>query len=804
MSYGETLQQGQQRILERIACAAPFQVVLDEITRWIEQSSGDGACSLLLVDAAGGCVRPGSAPSLPAEYTARLDGLAIGPEAGSCGTAAYRRERVIVEDIATHPYWERYRSLALPFGLRACWSSPILSPEQDVLGTFAIYYHEPRGPRPDEFPWVDAATHLAAIAILSERARKALQDSEWRARERVKELTLLHQATRLFQDGEVTGQALLERLVAYFPSAWQFSEQCVARVAWGQLRAHTPHWSTTPWTLRAEFEAASEQGAVEVAYLKAPTGVKDPFLPEEHQLIRTVADMLAGHLDRVQAQTALKHSEECLRAVIENTPDVAIQWYDGVGRLLFLNGASERILGLSQDALGKTLLQVGFWAESEEARFAGIRAATSAGEKIDPVEFQFNRSDGRTGVLLSTVFPISHPTAGPCSVCMDVDLSEHRSLESQLNQAQRLTALGTLAGGIAHDFNNLLVAIQGNAELALSDLASGHPAAQGLNEVVKASTRAADLVAQILTFSRKQEPKRERLELRSVIEEALTLLRASLPKTVQVHTELSSDSLPVLADSTQVHQVLMNLVTNASHASMGRGKITVSLRWVRVDEETAGIPLDLALGDYVMIAVEDQGSGMDEATLRRVFEPFFTTKPRGEGTGLGLSVAHGIMKAHGGGIGVSSRVGEGTQFRLYFPACEQSPESMAPRGVVQGRVLVVDDDEALTFLTQRVLSKKGHQVTPCASPVLALHEFRSRPDEFDLLVTDSSMPGMSGIELIEQCRALRPDLRVVLTSGYVRPTDVEAAARLGNVRVHSKPATADAYAALLGRLTEPG
>jgi PAS domain S-box-containing protein len=664
VSAGGTFEDEYQRILEQIARGAPLPQVLLDVTQWIEKHNPDGLCSILLIDHVAGCVRAGAAPSLPSEYTAQLDGLVIGPEAGSCGTAAYLGQRVIVEDIATHPYWARYRDIALPFGLRACWSSPILSPEGVTLGTFAIYYREVRKPRDQELRWVDAATHLAAIAILNDRSQRALRDSE-----------------------------------------------------------------------------------------------------------------------------------ERLRAVIENTPDVSIQWYDDDGRLLFFNRASERTLGLKQGNLGKTLLDVGFWDASEEGRFATTRAAARRGDALAPVEFRFVRPDGSEGWLLSTVFQIPSQ-GGSHTVCMDVDVTAQRRLQTQLNQAQRLTALGTLAGGIAHDFNNILTAIRANADLGVLDIENREATLACLKEVQKASQRAAHLVRQILTFSRNSEPNRERLDLCSVIDEVLQLLKVSLPKTLTIQKQLAQDAPLILGDATQVHQVLVNLLTNASHAiKEGNGTITVSLSAVQITSDS--MQAQVPAGSYARLTVSDTGCGMDDAVAAHIFEPFFTTKAKGEGTGLGLSVVHGIMKAHGGSISVTSRVGQGTTFSLYFPAAQQPGQLSLRAGQRRPRILLVDDDEALAFLAQRVLERRGYCVTACASPVLALQEFVSHPDEYDLLVTDMSMPGMSGIQLLAQARVVHPALPAVLTSGCVRPQDADAVLRLGNARLVEKPLGAEGYVDLV-------
>jgi PAS domain S-box-containing protein len=665
---GISFEAGQCAVLERVATGAPLREVLKDIVLLIEQYAPDALCSIMLLDADGRRVRMGAAPSLPVAFSEKLDGLEIGPNAGSCGAAAYRRERVIVEDIATHPNWAPYREIALPHGLAACWSSPILSPEHQALGTFAIYHRTPRGPSELELKLVDTATHLASVAILGERSRQALAESE-----------------------------------------------------------------------------------------------------------------------------------ERLRAVIENTPDVAIQWYDQAGRMMFLNQASTRILGIAPEAVGKTLFEVGFWSAAEEARFAALREAAVSGQRVAPVEFRFHSPRGGEGVLLSTVFRIPDPKHGSCTVCMDVDMTERRRLQTELAQAQRLTALGALAGGVAHDFNNILTAIQGNTSLAMLDAPQ---AREHLEEIQQAVARAATLVRQMLTFGRKEAPRREPTSLAVLIDEVLGLLRASLPSSIELR-RVFEDTPLVEAEPAKVHQVLMNLVTNASQAiGAARGVIEIGLSRRAVGPETPNAPADMPLGDYVVLSVRDSGSGMDEVTLRRVFEPFFTTKPLGMGTGLGLSVVHGIMKAHGGAISVESRPGAGATFRLYFPlppavqVAAPSPAAPSPEHT-RARVLLVDDDAALTFLVQRVLTRAGHEVAPFSDPVLALKAFQARPQDFEVVITDVSMPGMPGPALAARLRAIRPDLPVVMITGYVRAEDVEAARRLGDVDVVQRPPALDGYLALV-------
>jgi nitrogen-specific signal transduction histidine kinase/ActR/RegA family two-component response regulator len=374
---------------------------------------------------------------------------------------------------------------------------------------------------------------------------------------------------------------------------------------------------------------------------------------------------------------------------------------------------------------------------------------------------------------------------------------ERTRLEAQLRQSQKIQSLGTLAGGIAHDFNNILTAIGGNTQLAIADLPPDHPAMLSLVEIEKASERAAALVRQILSFSRPQEAKRKIVKLQAVVEEALRLLRASLPATISMGTDFAPDAPDVAADATQIHQVIMNLGTNAAHAIGERaGTLDLRLAPFVVDAETAAHSTDLHAGRYAQLTVSDSGRGMDAATLERVFEPFFTTKAPGQGTGLGLSVVHGIIKGHHGAVTVYSQPGQGTTFHLYFPAATAtdvppSPARMATPPGHGERVLYLDDEERLVFLARRGLEKLGYVCAGFTDPRQALEAFRAQPSGFDIIVTDLTMPGLNGLDFAAEVLRLRPGMPVLLTTGYLRPQDAERARQLSLPEVVPKPATLD-------------
>jgi signal transduction histidine kinase/CheY-like chemotaxis protein len=367
------------------------------------------------------------------------------------------------------------------------------------------------------------------------------------------------------------------------------------------------------------------------------------------------------------------------------------------------------------------------------------------------------------------------------------------ALETQLRESQKMQAVGTMAGGIAHDFNNILSAILGNVDLAKQDTAADSAALPSLQEIDKAGRRARDLVRQILTFSRNEQPKRVPIQLAEVLHETARLVKVTLPPLVTLQVIAPKNGESVLADATQAEQALLNLCTNAILAvGTERGSVTMELGAAELgqpDCDRIGLPP----ARYVTLTVRDTGNGMSAVTLERIFEPFFTTRQVGQGTGLGLSVVHGIMQTHQGGIDVQSAPGQGSVFTLYFPttqeevAITQEPVAATPVHGKGRHVMYVDDDQALVFLVTRVLTRKGFLVTAFTDPREAQAALQADPMAFDLLVTDYNMPGYSGIDLLREAKAIRPDLPVALASGYVTPEIEESAMQNGASALIYKP-----------------
>ena len=422
-------------------------------------------------------------------------------------------------------------------------------------------------------------------------------------------------------------------------------------------------------------------------------------------------------------------------------------------------------------------------------------------QKYD-IEFRILRADDQN---LRHVHSVAAAQRDPSGRALQVvgtlqDITEQKTaredkarLESQLRQSQKMEALGTLAGGIAHDFNNILSAVIGNTELALLKQEVGQPVDSHLQGVLKAGNRAKDLVRQILAFSRRSEQRIRPLKVDVIIKEALKLLRSSLPASLDIRQEIDCPEATVMADATQIHQVVMNLCVNAAAAmEPSGGRLTVSLSEVVLRAGDVAFGVDLAPGRYLRLAVSDTGQGIDPAIREKIFEPYFTTKKPGQGTGLGLAVVHGIIRDHGGAISVYSEPGQGSTFKVYLPQAprdQPAPGAETDQEVPRGseRILVVDDELPLTEVTQGLLESLGYQVTSHTSSPEALERLRADPRAFDLVITDLNMPHMDGQELSREMLRLRPDLPVIIYTGFSRQVSEQTLAELGVRKLLIKP-----------------
>ena len=514
--------------------------------------------------------------------------------------------------------------------------------------------------------------------------------------------------------------------------------------------------------------------------------------------------------DRKQAEIALRQSEEKFRLLV-NTAPFGIQLTDLEGKIVYSNPAHHRIQGYGPNKL----IGMHIWnlmANDSHRAKAREYYQTIIRNKTEPtVYFSRDRTkDGReidVRVIWDYVHNDQGQVDGIISILEDItelkrSEEEKRVLTAQLQQAQKMEAIGTLAGGIAHDFNNILGAIVGYAEMIRDDFPVGSPGIHNINQVLKASFRAKDLVKQILTFSRQVEGQKNPIQPALIIKEAITLLRSSLPTTITINQDIAADVGMVLADPIQIHQIVMNLATNAFHAMEAKGgTLTISLRNTILCQDDLATEPDLQPGTFVQLSIRDSGEGISPEIREKIFDPFFTTKEVGKGTGLGLSMVYSIVKNSGGSIACDSRVGEGTEFRILLPTVEgHSGEENGSTDLIahgKGHILLIDDEEMLVEFGQIMLERLGYQVTVHTSSLKALATLQSDPHDFDAVITDQTMPGMTGLDLARRMLQIRPELPIILCTGYSKLVDEAEAKAYGIKGFAMKPLTQKEIAALL-------
>lgn len=491
-------------------------------------------------------------------------------------------------------------------------------------------------------------------------------------------------------------------------------------------------------------------------------------------------------------QGRAEHDRILLAAALEQAEEtVAIAGTNGI--ITYVNPAFERLTGFSKaDVIGRRVDWV-FKAPFEESAFEDKWEKISQGQRWHG-RIKRKKRDGETYEVAASITPIYESGIGVgivAYVIVERDLTNEVRIEKQMRQSQKMESLGTLAGGIAHDLNNILMPIVLNTELLIEQMEDDSPYLPALEKVLNAAHRGRDLVKQVVTFSRRGGQERLPLALAPLIKEALTLIRASLPADIEVKRDLEPTEKMVAANPSQIHQVLLNLCSNAADAiGNGRGAIEVRLQEVVLDRFEAK-PFSLKRGPHLRLSVEDTGSGIAPSLLGRIFEPFFTTKGPGEGTGMGLATVHGIVKQHHGAVDVISRPGQGSTFHLYFPCVATEDPVVGPMddGVPSGTgtILVVDDDPEISATVCRVLEGLGYEVTSESDPAQALERFKTSADQYDLVLTDQTMRGMKGLALASQIHDIRPNIPIILCTGHIDYVDRGKLEAQGKVHLMMKP-----------------
>lgn len=538
-----------------------------------------------------------------------------------------------------------------------------------------------------------------------------------------------------------------------------------------------------------------------------PSGYDDELIGHLDPFLNTCGNIIDSYRNvqlRLDSEEKLRQSEERYRGLFEDSRD-AIALVTKEGRFIDINQAALDLFGYSrEEMMCMDSLELYIYPD-DRSRF---QHAIDLKGHVRDHELTFRKKD-RTEMDCLVTVTAKRADDGRIIGYQSLirDISEYKELENRLQQAQKMEAIGTLAGGIAHDFNNILGAIIGYGELIqMFDIPKDSPLQRHLEQILIAADRAKGLVGRILMFSRQSEPEKKPVLPGPIVKEALKLLRASMPTTIEIRPHIEDIHDPIDADDSQLHQVIMNLCTNAGHAMRETGGILeVGLSTVYLDEKEVKLLPDLEPGPYIRLIVSDTGCGIKKDIMERIFEPYFTTKKQGEGTGLGLSMVHGIVKNHGGAVTVDSEPGKGTRFYLFFPVMEQKPVKRVERPsdpllTGKGRILFVDDEKPLVDYAKKLLEHLGYDVVDATSSVEALELFKQGAEGIDLVITDQTMPDMTGLELTEAIKGVRSDVPVILCTGFSERVTPESVAGAGVCECLNKPVGARKLSEVVHRL----
>lgn len=516
---------------------------------------------------------------------------------------------------------------------------------------------------------------------------------------------------------------------------------------------------------------------------------------------------------RKNAEEALRASEGSLRAIIEATSEGFVIADLDRRQITDVNTALHTMLGYKREDLFKHPLTYFIHPDDLHKWEARRERARETPHQSYEMRLLTKSGEALSVEVNASALPKA-PNENQHSVAFITDITERKKqeahqkeLEKQLRQAQKMETVGTLAGGIAHDFNNILTPILGYSSLLTARIPEDDPNHARIQQIAKSANRAANMVKQILTFSRRAEGEMASTDIAEVVHEAMQLVHSTLPSHIEIKTQIPDHCAPVIADSTQIQQMILNLCTNAQHAMDAEGGVLeVSLEETVVTPQMAELSPPLHVGRYLKLTVSDTGAGMDEDTLTRMFDPFFTTKKSGEGTGLGLSMVHGIVQKHQGDIQVKSTLGQGSVFSVFLPITDiqpaaENPNLARPQGH-QERILIVDDERINTEFLEELLDESGYQHQSFTDSIEALDDFVSYPDKYQMILTDQTMPRMTGDQLVKAVREISPDIPIIMMSGYDTKINMDNAHEFGVDYFIQKPVSIEELTQVMDQLLE--
>lgn len=774
--HDELVGLGEIEVLDLISGGASLAAVLERVTRLIDSLCLQGLTGILVSDAARTTLHHGASASLPSEFLDTMDGLPMGPQAASCGTAAWRRERVIVPDIATDPLWDGRREAARNHGLHSCWSTPVTGGDGSVRACIGVYYRQPVTPTSRELALVDRMARLVDLAIERIGQDEALRLSEQRF-QAVAEAT-----TDVIWDWDLETDTVRRSESFARSFGWDASENNAGPNAWinhvhpedrdrvvgglcAAIERKKPRW-------RDEYRLIREDGTV--AHIEDSASL---LLDRNGKPSRFVGGM-SDVTERIHARERIGELQRRLETLVEHAKVgilvhrnfVPIHANTELARLLGYDSADE-ILALEDCRV--------LFAEDELARIEEYNRARLDGEDAaDFYRVRGQRRDGSVITMENRAFALRWGEQQ--AVCaMLTDISAQLQNEERLRRAQRLEAVGQLTGGIAHDFNNLLTVILGNAEFMADTLPD--ESLRELAEMIRASAeRGAALTSHLLAFSRRQPLIPGPANICKLIQGLNEILSQTLGDRIDVSTKCESEDLHALVDVPQLESAILNICLNARDAMPEGGSIAIEASSVQLDASEIDVKDEVVPGHFVLITVSDTGTGMPGDVAAKAFEPFFTTKDVGEGSGLGLSMVYGFAKQSAGHVTLHSEIGVGTTVGLYLPYL---PSNSAPAIPVETseahpasgteKILIVEDHSLVRTQVASQLEVLGYQVLTAPDAREALAILEQTPD-IDLLFTDIIMPGdMNGLQLAEIARRHRPGLPVLLTSGNMEEAPAE-------------------------------